>query len=174
MNKNDYDKIIGLPNEFENYNFKENIMYNNEQLTEIRTQIFPRYIGQLTNGNSKINGDVIDMITVGAICSVIRLKYLASITDEDASGIIDIANVTGYSFDFIGEDKVEHGKSIVERLFLSDEYKVPRMNIICAVSICQHLQLKGYVLPQLVILDGKPVMITVEEQINLDIIEIIK
>ncbi len=174
MNNNDFDKRMGLTEEFENYNFKENHqMYNSDQLTEIRKQIFPRYIGQRIIKSTEYTGILFvsgnyldDNRFMSTFC--FQLIPLTSITDEDS---IEIYRMLGYNDEKYGSG---HPKMMFEfygKIKLDEPNK---WGFNTSVKIYQYLQLKGYALPQLILLDGKPVTLSVEQQINLGIIEIIK
>lgn len=141
-------------------------------VTEIKNQIFPRYIGSdamivcrddsqtgYEDGIQKMNGFIIDWPHEFKSVQLI-LNPLESITDEDLNKVSD----------FIGSFNPEYfvnylsGKQ--KQIYFVDSTK--------GILAYQYLQLKSYALPQLVILEGKSVTLSVTQQIELNIIKIRK
>ena len=152
-------------------------MYSDEQLSEIKKQIFPRYFGQKLSDKSIhetftcplvfwnhttsfVNG--MTVLTAIDHKAILQLKSILSITDEDAIGVAKIFNEPC--------DLLQRGKdaciSYLESQFTGGSYKW--------MLAIQYLELKGYALPHLVIIDEKPMTLSVEKQIELGIIELTK
>ncbi len=179
MNNNDFDKRIGLPEEFENYNFKENLqMYNSDQLTEIKKQIIDRYRGvdckygfdfdkngiiqgvQYPYGIQvyQLQNVFVPYVNVDTKHIKLQLKHLSSITDSIENKLSEILELI-YPDNFIN--------SMVK----NSSYGINPLKCIAAID---YLRLLGYATEQTIIIENKPITLSVDEQIKLGIIEIIK
>lgn len=141
-----------------------------QQIIEIKRHIFPRYIG------SKFVHNICADDAPGMLLTGINGDSILSTRDGDY--YIDFYKLSLRSLESITEEE----KKIIIQLeygewsrILEDEIKTAD-NIIKDGSFNAHthqyLQLKGYALPQLIILDGKPVTLSVEEQVKYGIIKI--
>ncbi len=156
-------------------------MYNNEQLTEIRKQIFTRYIGQRIIKSTEYTGILFvsgnyldDNRFMSTFC--LQLKSLSSITDEDTIEVAKLwLNKVEHPFT---EIIVELNKGSFIQYFTKLDGKFYSNYVIefdrLLPSQHQYLQIKGYATEQTILLENKPITLSVEEQIKLGIIEIIK
>lgn len=148
------------------------MQYNTQQLAEIRKQIFPRLLGSVIISEDKIaNGMILNESNLGHCINWDRVKLqlipLSSVTYEEAIEVSEMlfGSVTPAT-------SIQNGREFVygiENDFISDEALM--RDYIYAI---QYLQLKGYALPQLVIIDGKPVTLSVDQLVELGIIELTK
>lgn len=131
-------------------------MYSKTELTEIKYLIFSRYM------NQKVLWNGVDLVELEKCWNWkhesfrLQLKPLSSITDEDAKIVADLVDISPL---YQRLDRVHEGKRFLDRMTTLRH------------DVCQYLQLKGYALPQLVIINGKPVTLSVEQQIESLIIE---
>jgi hypothetical protein len=145
--------------------------YTVEQIIDICKQLFPRYIDcafKLTKPESTewLPLTILRLQHMNEFYlwtqHPLQLKSLTSITEEDCKKIaklIVIPHITGQS------------KKLSIQFYIEDR---ARKSFSESVLMFQYLQSKGYALPQLVFLDDEAKVLTVDEQIELGIIEIIK
>lgn len=156
--------------------------YNQTELTEIRKQIFPRYIGidfKVSVGyTEKLHGFTKSFVEQNEYLCLFDLegneieeyayeckpllKLLSSITDEDA---IEVAKIGKCKYCIA--DVKDLKPHLLRALNNSSQWNGKTW-----IAIYQYLQLKGYALPHLVLIDGKPVTLSVEDQIKYGIIEL--
>lgn len=127
-------------------------------IQEIKKQVFPRYIGSCITDKNYEDGTLLTLSYLGNYSKddYLFLKPLEQITDEDA---IEVNNLHKTLESLRAEKKVTYVK--LNLIFLID-----------FVKVYQYLQLKGYALPQLVILEGKPVTLSVSQLVEMNIIKL--
>lgn len=143
---------------------------NTEITNETKAKVFAQYLGQPLNSGKKIllNGERLDEIATGERDSILILKPLSAITDNDAiqvtrlgnndlgSGVVKIGNIYTDTFCKTIMLHGEHPNPFISKFYIlfSGEFKSGRFPAIQVGLIYQFLQSKGYDLPNY-LLGGK-------------------